>query len=224
MKRQLTQNIAHELKTPVASIQGYLETIIENPDIKEETKAQFLERCYIQSKRLGSLLNDISILNRLDDGSKLMEFEQINVSQTIRQIVRETALEMKEKNMKFIDNIPEDIIISGAQSMVYSIFRNLTDNAIAYAGEGTTITLDARKAGEDRWLFTFSDNGVGVDSKHLPRLFERFYRVDKGRSRKLGGTGLGLAIVKNAVLLHGGTIKAENARNGGLKFEFSLAK
>ena len=224
LKRQLTQNIAHELKTPVSSIQGYLETIIENPEINEETKAQFLERCFIQSKRLGSLLHDISILNRLDDGSKLMEFEQINVSQIIRQIVRETALEMKKKNMKFIDNASENIIISGAQSMVYSIFRNLTDNAIAYAGEGTTITLDARKAGEDRWLFTFSDNGVGVDSKHLPRLFERFYRVDKGRSRKLGGTGLGLAIVKNAVLLHGGTIKAENARNGGLKFEFSLAK
>lgn len=224
LKRQLTQNIAHELKTPVASIQGYLETIIENPDIKEETKAQFLERCYIQSKRLGSLLNDISILNRLDDGSKLMEFEQINVSQIIRQIVRETALEIKEKNMKFIDNTPDYILISGAQSMVYSIFRNLTDNAIAYAGDGTTITLDARKAGEDRWLFTFMDNGVGVDNKHLPRLFERFYRVDKGRSRKLGGTGLGLAIVKNAVLLHGGTIKAENAPNGGLKFEFSLAK
>ena len=224
LKRQLTQNIAHELKTPVSSIQGYLETIIENPEINEETKAQFLERCFIQSKRLGSLLHDISILNRLDDGSKLMEFEQINVSQIIRQIVRETALEMKKKNMKFIDNTPENIIISGAQSMVYSIFRNLTDNAIAYAGEGTTITLDARKTGEDRWLFTFSDNGVGVDSKHLPRLFERFYRVDKGRSRKLGGTGLGLAIVKNAVLQHGGTIKAENARNGGLKFEFSLAK
>ena len=224
LKRQLTQNIAHELKTPVASIQGYLETIIENPDIKEETKAQFLERCYIQSKRLGSLLNDISILNRLDDGSKLMEFEQINVSQMIMQIVRETALEMKEKNIKFINNTPDYILISGAQSMVYSIFRNLTDNAIAYAGDGTTITLDARKAGEDRWLFTFMDNGVGVDNQHLPRLFERFYRVEKGRSRKLGGTGLGLAIVKNAVLLHGGTIKAEDAPNGGLKFEFSLAK
>ena len=206
----------------MSSIQGYLETIIENPEINEETKAQFLERCFIQSKRLGSLLHDISILNRLDDGSKLMEFEQINVSQIIRQIVRETALEMKKKNMKFIDNTPENIIISGAQSMVYSIFRNLTDNAIAYAGEGTTITLDARKTGEDRWLFTFSDNGVGVPYEHLPRLFERFYRVDKGRSRKMGGTGLGLAIVKNAVLLHGGTISASNNPNGGLRFDFTL--
>ena len=224
LKRQLTQNIAHELKTPVASIQGYLETIIANPTIKEDTKAQFLDRCYAQSKRLGSLLNDISMLNRMDDGSQMMEFEEINVSMTIKQIIKDTALQLKEKNMNFIDNTPGNIIINGAASVVYSIFRNLTDNAIAYAGEGTTITLSAHQTGEEHWNFTFSDNGVGVDNKHLPRLFERFYRVDKGRSRKLGGTGLGLAIVKNGVLLHGGTIKAENAPGGGLKFEFSLSK
>lgn len=224
LKRQLTQNIAHELKTPVASIQGYLETIIDNPSIKEDTKAQFLDRCYIQSKRLGSLLNDISMLNRMDDGSQMMEFEEVNVSATIKQIIKETALQLKEKSMKFIDKTPDNIIIHGTPSVVYSIFRNLTDNAIAYAGEATTITLEAHKTSEDRWSFTFSDNGVGVDNKHLPRLFERFYRVDKGRSRKMGGTGLGLAIVKNGVLLHGGTIKAENAPDGGLKFEFSLAK
>ena len=224
LKRQLTQNIAHELKTPVASIQGYLETILDNPSIKEETKAQFLDRCYAQSKRLASLLNDISMLNRMDDGSQMMEFEEVNVSMTITQIIKETALQLKEKNMKFINKAPKNIIIHGATSIIYSIFRNLTDNAIAYAGDGTTITLEAHKSAEDRWFFTFSDNGVGVDNKHLPRLFERFYRVDKGRSRKMGGTGLGLAIVKNGVLLHGGTIKAENAPQGGLKFEFSLAK
>ena len=224
LKRQLTQNIAHELKTPVASIQGYLETILDNPSIKEQTKAQFLDRCYAQSKRLASLLNDISMLNRMDDGCQMMEFEEVNVSMTITQIIKETALQLKEKNMKFINKAPKNIIIHGATSIIYSIFRNLTDNAIAYAGDGTTITLEAHKSAEDRWFFTFSDNGVGVDNKHLPRLFERFYRVDKGRSRKMGGTGLGLAIVKNGVLLHGGTIKAENAPQGGLKFEFSLAK
>ena len=152
------------------------------------------------------------------------QFEEIDVSITIKQIIKDTALQLKEKNMKFVDKTPDKIIIHGATGVVYSIFRNLTDNAIAYAGEGSTITLEAHQSGEYRWSFTFSDNGVGVDDKHLPRLFERFYRVDKGRSRKLGGTGLGLAIVKNGVLLHGGTINAENAPGGGLKFEFSLAK
>ena len=105
--------------------------------------------------------------------------------------------------------------------MIYSIFRNLTDNAIAHAGNNTTVTISAKKE-NNKWLFTFSDNGTGVESKHLARLFERFYRVDKGRSRKLGGTGLGLAIVKNAVLLHGGSIKALNNPDGGLRFEFDL--
>lgn len=224
LKKQLTQNIAHELKTPVASIQGYLETIIENPSINEDTKAQFLDRCYAQSKRLASLLADISTLNRLDDGSDMMEFEDVNISQIMKQIQKETALQLKEHNMKIIDNMPDNIIVSGAHGMIYSIFRNLTDNAITYAGENTTITISASQNGDNLWHFTFSDNGVGVEAKHLPRLFERFYRVDKGRSRKMGGTGLGLAIVKNAILLHGGTISASNNMAGGLRFDFTINK
>lgn len=222
LKKQLTQNIAHELKTPVASIQGYLETIIENPSINDETKAQFLDRCYAQSKRLASLLSDISTLNRLDDGSEMMEFEEVNISQIMKQIQKETALQLKEHKMKIVDNLPDNLIVNGAQGMIYSIFRNLTDNAIAYAGDNTTITISASKNGDNLWHFTFSDNGVGVEAKHLPRLFERFYRVDKGRSRKMGGTGLGLAIVKNAIILHGGTILAANNIAGGLRFEFTI--
>ena len=125
--------------------------------------------------------------------------------------------------MAFDNRLPATLVVQGNPSMIYSIFRNLTDNAISYAGEGTTITLTARED-MDRWHFTFSDNGVGVPYEHLGRLFERFYRVDKGRSRKLGGTGLGLAIVKNAVILHGGTISAANNIEGGLRFEFTIKK
>lgn len=222
LKRQLTQNVAHELKTPVASIQGYLETITENPDMDEKTKAQFIERCYAQSQRLSSLLADISTLNRLDDGKSMMEFEDVDIAKIVRQIQQETALQLKEHKMTFDNRLPQQLIVWGSQSMIYSIFRNLTDNAIAYAGEGTTITLTAYETATDKWFFSFADNGVGVESKHLPRLFERFYRVDKGRSRKLGGTGLGLAIVKNAVLLHGGVISASNVAGGGLRFDFTL--
>ena len=106
----------------------------------------------------------------------------------------------------------------------YSIFRNLTDNAIAYAGVGTKITIDCYLEDDNYYYFSFSDNGVGVPEEHLNRLFERFYRVDKGRSRKLGGTGLGLAIVKNAVLFHKGEIWVKNGSNGGLNILFSLRK
>lgn len=223
LKRQLTQNVAHELKTPVASIQGYLETIIENPTIGDDMRSQFLERCYAQSRRLGSLLADISTLNRLDDGSSMVEFDAVDLVQIVQQVKKDTALQLHEKNMKFVDNLPVSIPLSGAPGMLYGIFRNLTDNAIAYAGEGTTITLNASEE-PDCWHFVFSDNGVGVEPRHLGRLFERFYRVDKGRSRKLGGTGLGLAIVKNSVILHGGTIQASCPLAGGLRFDFTLGK
>lgn len=223
LKRQLTQNIAHELKTPVASIQGYLETILENPHINEQTKEQFLQRCYAQSERLTSLLHDISTLNRLDDGSDMIDFEAVDITQLVADITKETALVRQERKMTFDNQLPERIVVKGNRSLLYSVFRNLTDNAIAYAGEGRTITLEAKEQG-NKWHFIFRDNGQGVPPEHLARLFERFYRVDKGRSRKMGGTGLGLAIVKNAVLLHGGTIRVSNLPEGGLKFEFTIKK
>ena len=223
LKRQLTQNIAHELKTPVASIQGYLETVIDNPHINEETKDQFLHRCYAQSERLTSLLRDISTLNRLDDGSDMIDFEAVDITLMVADIMKETALQRQENKMTMDNLLPEHIVVKGNRSLLYSVFRNLTDNAIAYAGEGTTITLEGKEQG-NKWHFIFRDNGQGVPQEHLARLFERFYRVDKGRSRKMGGTGLGLAIVKNAVLLHGGTIRVNNLPEGGLKFEFTIRK
>ena len=223
LKRQLTQNIAHELKTPVASIQGYLETVIDNPHINEDTKDQFLHRCYAQSERLASLLRDISTLNRLDDGSDMIDFEAVNITQMVADIMKETALERQSHKMTMQNLLPGHIVVKGNRSLLYSVFRNLTDNAIAYAGEGTAITLEGREQG-NKWHFIFRDNGQGVPTEHLDRLFERFYRVDKGRSRKMGGTGLGLAIVKNAVLLHGGTIRVNNLPEGGLKFEFTIRK
>lgn len=223
LKRQLTQNIAHELKTPVASIQGYLETILDNPHIDEETKKQFLKHSYAQSQRLTSLLQDISTLNRMDDAPEIKENVEVNISEMVEDISKETALQLEKHHMSFIINLPENIIVHGNKSLLYSVFRNLTDNAIAYAGNGTTITLDAVENNKD-WSFAFYDNGIGVANEHLSRIFERFYRVDKGRSRKLGGTGLGLAIVKNAVMIHRGTIQAKNLPTGGLRFDFNIKK
>lgn len=223
LKRQLTQNVAHELKTPVASIQGYLETIMEHRDISDENRDMFLERCYAQSKRLTSLLRDISTLNRLDDATEMIEFEEVDVAAIVRQIVKETSLQLEERQMTFNSSLPDKLVVKGSHGMIYSIFRNLTDNAISYAGTGTAVTLSAKKNDRGEWHFCFFDNGVGVEPRHLARLFERFYRVDKGRSRKIGGTGLGLAIVKNAILLHGGTISVANRPSGGLQFDFILA-
>ena len=224
LKRQLTQNIAHELKTPVSSIQGYLETILSNPNIPKETVKTFLERSYAQSNRLTTLLRDISVLTRMDEAPEMMEREAVNLSLVVENIINEVNLGLDEKHIKVINLMPQALMINGNHSLLYSIFRNLMDNAIAYAGTNIQITINCFREDDTFYYFSFSDSGIGVEEEHLTRLFERFYRVDKGRSRKLGGTGLGLAIVKNAVLFHGGTIFAKNAPNGGLEFVFTLQK
>lgn len=224
LKRQLTQNIAHELKTPVSSIQGYLETIVNNDSIPREKVNTFLERCYAQSNRLSRLLRDISVLTRMDEAANMIDMEQVDISLLVGNIINEVALELEEKRIIVTNSLRKNIQIKGNYSLLYSIFRNLTDNAIAYAGTDIQININCFREDENYYYFSFSDTGVGVSPEHLNRLFERFYRVDKGRSRKLGGTGLGLAIVKNAVLIHGGNISAKNNQRGGLEFVFTLAK
>ena len=223
MRRELTQNIAHELKTPVASILAFTDTILENPDISMEIRHQFVERTNAQARRLTSLLQDISTLNKMDYAPDLLVMERVDVSVMVADIVKETAIALEKKQMTLKNCLQQSIWVMGNWSLLYSIFRNLITNAILYAGPKTTIEISAQNRDND-WLFTVSDNGVGVPPEHLPRIFERFYRVDKGRSRSLGGTGLGLSIVKNAVLWHGGTISVTNNPDGGLCFVFNLQK
>ena len=223
MRRELTQNIAHELKTPVASILGYTDTILDDPQMNSETQRMFIERANAQAHRLTALLQDISTLNRMDYAAHQLTMERTDVSEIVSDIVQETAIAIEKRHMKLKNYLPQSIIIQGNHTLIYSIFRNLIDNAINYAGEGTTVKISAEQK-EDCWMFRLSDNGVGIPPEHLPRIFERFYRIDKGRSRSMGGTGLGLAIVKNAVLLHGGTITISPATNGGLEFDFTLKK
>ncbi len=224
LKRQLTQNIAHELKTPVSSIQGYLETIVTNPDIPQNKIQQFLERCYAQSNRLSRLLRDISVLTRMDEAANMIDMEKVDINMIVHNIINEVSLELEERRIKVFNLLNSNITLRGNYSLLYSIFRNLMDNAIAYAGTDIQIHISCFREDENFYYFSFADTGIGVTSEHLNRLFERFYRVDKGRSRKLGGTGLGLAIVKNAVIIHGGTISAKNNPGGGLVFIFTLAK
>ena len=224
LKKQLTQNIAHELKTPVSSIQGYLETIVNNPDLSRDKLDQFIARSYAQSNRLTHLLSDISLLTRMEEAPNMTEKESVNLFQMVQNIFNEVALQLEEKQIKTQNLLPTNLYIKGNPSLLYSIFRNLTDNVIAYAGTDINITIRCFRQGEKFYYFSFADTGIGVTSEHLGRLFERFYRVDKGRSRKLGGTGLGLAIVKNAVLLHEGSIFAKNNPEGGLEFIFTLSK
>ena len=224
MKRQLTQHISHELKTPVSSIQGYLETILSTPQLPDDKRQFFLERCYSQSTRLTGLLRDMSVLNRLDEAGTMFDLAEVDLTSLVEEIEQECSKEMEEKRITTEVQLPARPVVFGNHSLLYSIFRNLFDNAIAYAGEGIQIRVVCYKEDPKYYYFSFSDNGVGISEEHINRIFERFYRVDKGRSRKLGGTGLGLSIVKNAILFHKGQISAKSSPGKGVTFFFTLKK
>jgi signal transduction histidine kinase len=191
----------------------------------EETRIGFLSRCLSQTQRLTSLLDDLSLLNRMgdtEDIDALFPMHPIDVMDTITQLSKEKAPALQSKGMVFRTGLPSKIELNGNESLIYSIFRNLLDNAIMYAGDGAVISLSTYREGSS-WHFTFADNGPGVDKEHLDHLFDRFYRVDKSRSRASGGTGLGLTIVRNAVRRHGGTITA-SSNDPGLRFDFTLRR
>lgn len=224
LKRQLTQNVAHELKTPVSSIQGYLETILSNPDLLPDKRQFFLERCYSQSTRLTGLLRDISVLNRLDEAAEMFDLAEISIQKLIGEIQKECSKDIEEKQITSELILPGNPVVYGNYSLLYSIFRNLYDNAIAYAGEGIKIIVNCYREDPKFYYFSFSDNGTGIAEEHINRIFERFYRVDKGRSRKVGGTGLGLSIVKNGVNFHKGQISVKSSPGKGVTFFFTLKK
>lgn len=223
LKRQLTNNINHELKTPVASIQICLETLLSGVELSDEKRVELIERCYVNNARLRNLLNDVSLITRMEDGSQLISKEPVVLNDIIGEIHKELDVVSEGEKMTLHTDFKDIITVCGNLSLIGSIFRNLTENAIAYSGgKNIYITLLANDA--DSCTISFEDDGRGVDPQKLHRLFERFYRIDKGRSRQIGGTGLGLSIVKHAVQFHGGNITVFNRTGGGLKFVFTLSK
>ena len=223
LKRQLTNNITHELKTPVASIGVCLETLLSGINLSEEKRQELIERCYANNERLRRLLSDVSLITRMEDGNALIEREPVDITAIIADIASELAIMPESERLTLHTDITAPIIVEGNLSLIASIFRNLTENAIAYS-EGKHIYVSLLESSAAEYRIRFEDDGRGVEGKQLTRLFERFYRVDKGRSRQKGGTGLGLSIVKHAVQFHGGTITATNRPGGGLRFDFSLRK
>ena len=223
IKRQLTNNINHELKTPVASIQVCLETLLSGIALSEDKRQELIGRCYTHNERLRRLLNEVSLITRMEDGSALISKENVAVNDIINEVAESLNVMPEEERLALHTNFNELVEIEGNASLVGSIFSNLTENAIAYS-EGKNIYITLLENSKERVYVRFEDDGKGVRREQLPLLFERFYRVDKGRSRQKGGTGLGLAIVKHAVQFHGGTINVSNRPGGGLRFEFSLCK
>lgn len=224
LKQEITGNIAHELRTPVTSIRGYLETVLNLP-IDEEKKKYFIEKAFNQTIALSDLISDMSLLAKIDEASVPFVFEKVNVFDVVQDLKEEYREKLSEKNIPFNIDIPESLHITGNKSLLTSIFRNLLENALRYGGDNIEIALRLFKEDSDFYYFSFYDTGVGIaDEKQLNRIFERFFRLSEGRTRDSGGSGLGLSIVKNAVQFHHGKITAKNRKEGGLEFLFSLKK
>ena len=223
IKRQLTNNINHELKTPVASMQVCLETLLSGISLTEEKRQELIERCYANAERLRRLLGDVSLITRMEDGSALIAKQPVCLNDIINEVAAEVAIMPADERMEVHIEVKERVEVEGNLMLISSIFQNLTENALDYSG-GKNIYITLLENNAEVCRLRFEDDGRGVAPAELPRLFERFYRVDKGRSRRMGGTGLGLAIVKHAVIFHGGEISVRKREEGGLCFEFSLRK
>ncbi len=224
LKQEMTNNIAHELKTPISSIRGYIETILEQVNMDKDKQVFFLQRAYSQTIRLTDLTRDVALITKTEEASELFEKEIVNIREVIQEVLIDLEIPLKNKGIIVEKLVQLNVSIEGNYTLLYSIFRNLIDNTISYAGEKVSIKIENYTEDDEFYYFSYYDTGQGVDEQYLDRLFDRFYRINQGRSRKTGGSGLGLAIVKNAILFHKGQISAKNRKNSGLEFIFSLRK
>ena len=211
LKKQMTSNIAHELRTPVTSIRGYLETLLACPDMPQEKKNAFIQRAYNQTLRLSELISDMALISKIEEKSS--NFSKADID--FYDVAKEVFDEFSEKAAA-VGVAMENMIIPGSQmlanrTLIYSILRNLVENSLKYAGTDFTIHLESFFIpSENCYYITYYDTGAGVSEEHLERIFERFYRVSEGRTRDDGGSGLGLSIVKHAVQYHGGTVALDS--------------
>ncbi|MCZ2247815.1 MAG: two-component sensor histidine kinase [Bacteroidia bacterium] len=224
LKQEMTGNIAHELRTPITSIRAYLETILEQ-SLPEDKKQHFITQAYQQTLTLSEMIKDMSLLAKMEEAPNTFALEAVKLIPLLEQLKTEVSESLQQKNIQWQWQLPDNITILGNASLLNSIFRNLIENSIRYAGENIKINLSVFNEDPEFYYFSFYDTGTGIPNEaQLNRLFERFYRIQEGRTRDTGGSGLGLSIVKNAIQFHKGTITAKNRTTGGLEFIFTLHK
>lgn len=225
LKKQMTSNIAHELRTPVTSIRGYLETLLSCPNLPQDKKNAFLERAYNQTLRLSELISDMALISKIEENSSNFKKVEIDFYDIAKEVFDEFSERTTASNVNVENNVSPGALMNANRTLVYSILRNLVENSLKYAGQDVTVHLESFYIPADKCHYiTYYDTGAGVPEEHLDRIFERFYRVSEGRARDDGGSGLGLSIVRNAVAFHGGKIKVSNREDGGLMFQFTIMR
>jgi two-component system, OmpR family, phosphate regulon sensor histidine kinase PhoR len=221
MRRDFVANVSHELRTPVTSIKGFAETLLDGTEHRPEDRDRFMGAIARQADRLQTLITDLLTLSSLEHESeeKFLDVEHVRLASVIASAVHAVSASKPEARVKTV--CAEDLCVSLNFGFVEYAIINLLDNAIKYGGESGAVVVSAETQGDDV-VIRVQDKGPGIAKEHLSRLFERFYRVDKGRSRKLGGTGLGLAIVKRIALAHGGRVSVESTLGKGSTFSLLL--
>lgn len=224
LKQQMTTNIAHELKTPVSSILGYLETLTLTPDIDEERRKRFIERSYRQTARLSEQIRDIALITKIEEAPEQFKIEKILLKTIADEVIEEFADKLDEKHIVINNKLSTNISINGNYTLIYALLRNLIENSVKYAGDNIRIGIECTAEGGKFWHLRYYDTGCGIPNQYLNQIFDRFFRIDEGRNSEVGGSGLGLSIVRNAVAFHGGQIMAQQRIGGGLEFMFSISK
>lgn len=223
IRKDFVANVSHELRTPITSIKGFSETLLDGALHDEKTLLTFLEIIYKESNRLQMLIEDLLELSKIEQHGFSVEFVRINLKEVMIRAAEMMSPRLDEKDMLFVSDIERNIYVDGDLNRLIQVVMNLLTNAITYSPENTSVHLRLSET-ETYGIITIRDEGIGIDSNEIPRIFERFYRVDRARSRNSGGTGLGLAIVKHLIEAHQGRINVKSEAGKGTEFEIFIPK
>jgi len=223
-RQEFLADVSHELKTPIFAAQGFVHTLLDNPDESPEIRQKFLEKAAKSLDGLDALVKDLLTVSQIETGAIKIEKKRINLRPMIEEIFEQLEGKAQKRGVKLVLNCADEAIdVKADAQRIEQVLINLIDNGIKYGhqdGKVTVLIEDRKKS----YLISVKDNGPGISEKHLPRLFERFYRIDKSRTKLSGGTGLGLSIVKHIVHAHGSKIQVESKVDKGTSFSFKLEK
>ncbi|HMC87696.1 MAG TPA: ATP-binding protein, partial [Chitinophagaceae bacterium] len=223
-RKEFLQNLAHEFKTPIFAIQGYVDTLLDGAMEQPEIRKKFLENASRNIDRLVNLMNDLDEISKLESGEQLLYKQNFVIQELIKEIFESLSIKLEKKQMtsSIKKGCEAPVIVFADKEKIRQVLINLVENAFKYGKTGGNIEASVYKTDGDHLLIEISDNGIGIEEEHLPRIFERFYRTDAARSRDKGGTGLGLAICKHIIEAHSQTIHVRSTPDIGTSIGFTL--